>query len=94
MIPTSRGPRRSLAGTSVGVDPMDAYEGAQELVEAVRSMEGGNGLARILGRRGNDLMRKPGVTHRTWRPGDRLPDAQGRALLPPPALDAIGSAAA
>lgn len=54
--------RRSLAGTSVGVDPMDAYEGAQELVEAVRSMEGGNGMARILGRRGNDLMRTPGVT--------------------------------
>ncbi|MBV1692349.1 DUF1173 domain-containing protein [Novosphingobium sp. G106] len=30
------------------------------------------------------LMRTPGVTHVTWRPGDRLPDAQGRVFLPPP----------
>lgn len=54
--------RRALAGTSVGVDPMDAYEAAQELVEAVRLMVGGKpegkaGLARILGRDGNDYQR-------------------------------------
>jgi hypothetical protein len=54
--------RRALAGASVGVDPMDAYEGAQELVEAVGLMVGGNpdgkaSLARILGKGGNDYQR-------------------------------------
>jgi len=54
--------RRALAGASVGVEPMDAYEEAEELVEAVRLMVGGDPqgkveLARILGKDGNDYQR-------------------------------------